>query len=84
MPTILSRIAAAYVSPLFRFLRWREGRPLKHRFGKRTVVVADVPWVGRCTEAFSSKLFSLAYSFAGPDVHCGDPVDDLVHRFAHR
>ena len=48
------------------------------------MVVADVPWVGKCTEAYSSKLFSLAYSFAGPDVHCGDPVDDLVHKFAHR
>ena len=72
--------------PVFfgRLLRWLEGRPLYHRFGKRTIVVADTPWVGMCTEQYASKLWALAYGFASPDVHSADPVDDLIHRFGHR
>jgi len=79
--------AAVYVlMPIYfaRLLRWREERPLMHRLGKRTVIVADVPWVGLCVEAFASRLFSLAYGFAAPDVHSADPVDGLIHQFGHR
>jgi len=56
--------------PVFvgRLLRWAEGRSVNHRFGKRTVVIADVSWVANCSEQFASRLYSLAYGFASPDV----------------
>lgn len=92
LPVTLGTIVAVldalvYIKiPVFfgRLLRWLEGRPLYHRFGKRTIVVADTPWVGMCTEQYASKLWALAYGFASPDVHSADPVDDLIHRFGHR
>lgn len=60
-------------------------REMQHRFGKRTILVADSsPWVGKCTEAFVARLFSLSYGFSCPDVQWGDPLDDLIHRFGHR
>eukprot|EP00615_Pteridomonas_danica_P011780 CAMPEP_0114331576 /NCGR_PEP_ID=MMETSP0101-20121206/2506_1 /TAXON_ID=38822 ORGANISM="Pteridomonas danica, Strain PT" /NCGR_SAMPLE_ID=MMETSP0101 /ASSEMBLY_ACC=CAM_ASM_000211 /LENGTH=1431 /DNA_ID=CAMNT_0001461959 /DNA_START=122 /DNA_END=4417 /DNA_ORIENTATION=+ len=72
--------------PVFvgRLLRFVETRPLYHRFGKRSIVVADNAWVARCSETFTARLFSLAYGFASPDVHSADPVDDLIHTCGHR
>lgn len=89
---VLGTALAALDSALFiffpvlagRLLRAWEGRALMHRFGKRTVVVADVPWVSRCTEQFGSRVFALSYGFACPEFHTADPVDDLIHRFGHR
>lgn len=54
------------------------------RLGKRTVVVADVPYVHQTLESYASKLFALAYSATGIDVHGANPIDHLVHRFTHR
>ena len=67
-----------------RALRWYEGRVLTHRFGKRTLVIADNPFVARCAEAFGSRLFALSYGFSVPEMHTADPCDDLIHRFGHR
>lgn len=69
---------------IYRAIRLMEGRPLYHRFGKRCIIVADNPWIGRCTEAFVVKLYSLAYSFCTPEVHSGDPVDSMIHDHAAR
>jgi len=79
--------AVLYIAiPLFisRALRLWEGREVKHRLGKRCVVIADTKWVGQCLEAFTAKLFALSYSFSGPEVHAAEPVDDLYHKFGHR
>jgi hypothetical protein len=54
------------------------------RRGKRTLVIADVPWVHQSLEMFVSKLFALSYGDNGLDVHGANPVDSLVHRFTHR
>jgi hypothetical protein len=54
------------------------------RRGKRTLVIADVPWVHQSLEIYVSKLFALAYGDNGLDVHGSNPVDSLVHRFTHR
>lgn len=67
-----------------RSLRVMEGRDVLHRLGKRTIIIADTQWVAYCLEQFVTKLFALSYSFSAPEVHCGEPVDDLIHRFGHR
>ena len=54
------------------------------RRGKRTLVIADVPWVHQSLEMYVSKLFALSYGDNGLDVHGANPVDSLVHRFTHR
>ena len=84
LPVILGALVTLADSELYiyfpllgRVLRESEGRPAFHRFGKRTVVVADVPWVARCTEQFASRLYSMSYGFASMDVHSADPVDDV-------
>ena len=38
-----------------RLLRLIEGRPMFHRFGKRTIIVADVPWVCLCEREEAQK-----------------------------
>ena len=55
-------------------LRLIQGRNLKHRMVQRTVVIADIPWVAQCAEAFLSKLFANSYSIAGLNVLSGNPV----------
>ncbi|CAI5468363.1 unnamed protein product [Closterium sp. Yama58-4] len=65
-------------------LRILTGRDLLARLGKRTVVIADVPWVHQSLEVYVSKLFALSYWVAGLDVHGASPIDHLVHRFTHR
>lgn len=86
--TIITTLdAALYIYfPIYlgRTLRIVEGRSIFHRFGKRTIIVTDVPWVARCGEQFLSRLFSLSYGFVCPEVHSADPIDDLIHRFGHR
>jgi hypothetical protein len=74
------------LTPVFfaRLLRWFEGRPLYHRFGKRTLVIADNPFVARCAEAFGTRLYALSYGFSGIEIHTADPCDDLIHRFGYR
>ncbi len=54
------------------------------RRGKRTLVIADVPWVHQSLEIYVSKLFALSYGDNGLEVHGSNPVDSLVHRFTHR
>ena len=72
--------------PLFfsLLLRLVQGRELLARLGKRTLVIADVPYVHQLLEAYVSKLFALSYSIASIDVHGANAVDHLVHRFTHR
>ena len=66
-------------------LRAVQGRQLLARVkGRRTLVIADVPWVHQLLEIYTSKLFALSYAIAGLDVHGANPVDHLVHRFTHR
>ncbi|XRA96236.1 glutamine amidotransferase [Pycnococcus provasolii] len=65
-------------------LRWYQCRAPFARMGKRTIVIADVPYVHQTLEAFASKLFSLSYSSNGLDVHGASAVDHFVHRFTHR
>jgi len=54
------------------------------RRGKRTLVIADVPWVHQSLESYVSKLFALAYGDNGLDVHGAAPTDSFVHRYTHR
>lgn len=72
--------------PLFfsLLLRVLQGRELLARLGKRTLVIADVPYVHQLLESYVSKLFSLSYSIASLEVHGANAVDHLVHRFTHR
>lgn len=65
-------------------LRLVQRRPWLHRVSGRSVLVADVPWVGQAAEAFLSKLFALSYSVAGLSVYSANPHDHLVHRHTHR
>lgn len=72
--------------PLFfsLLLRLVQGRELLARLGKRTLVIADVPYVHQLLESYVSKLFALSYSIASLDVHGANAMDHLVHRFTHR
>jgi hypothetical protein len=65
-------------------LRLVERRPWLHRVSGRAVLIADIPWVGQCAEAYLSKLFALSYSVAGLTVYSANPHDHLVHRHTHR
>ena len=65
-------------------LRVVQRRQLLARLGKRTLVVADVPYVHQLVENYVSKLFSLSYSIASLEVHGANAIDHLVHRFTHR
>lgn len=65
-------------------LRALQGRELLARLGKRSLVIADVPYVHQLLESYVSKLFSLSYSIASLEVHGANAVDHLVHRFTHR
>ncbi|KXZ56995.1 hypothetical protein GPECTOR_1g9 [Gonium pectorale] len=90
--TALSKIALAVDSVIYMFLpiiyavilRVIQGRPIWHRMGKRTIVVADVPYVHQIIETFVSKMYALAYGIASVEVHGANPVDHFVHRFTHR
>lgn len=72
--------------PLFfsLLLRLVQRRELLARLGKRTLVIADLPYVHQLLESYISKLFSLSYSIASLDVHGANAMDHLVHRFTHR
>jgi hypothetical protein len=67
-----------------RIIRYVEGTPLYHRFGKRSIIIADNPWIGRCMESYVVKLYALAYGFVTPEVHSSDPVDPMIHDQACR
>jgi hypothetical protein len=54
------------------------------RRGTRTLIIADVPWVHCCLEAYVSKLFALSYGDNGLQVHGVNPADEFVHSFTHR
>ena len=45
-------------------LRLLQGRPVWHRWGKRTVVIADIPYVHQILETFVSKMYSLSFGIA--------------------
>jgi len=92
-PTALYYVAGFLDALLYIFLptltvlglRAAQGRPLLARVrGRRTLVVADVPYVHQLLEVYVSKLFSLSYAIAGLDVHGANPTDHFVHRFTHR
>lgn len=65
-------------------LRLLQRRVFWHRWGGRTLVVADVPYVHQCVETFVSKMFSLAFGIATIQVHGAGLNDHFVHRFTHR
>lgn len=54
------------------------------RFGKRTLVIADVPYVNQTLETYVSKLFALSFGIASIEVHGANTADHFVHRFTHR
>lgn len=39
-------------------------RPIWHRMGKRTIVVADVPYVHQILETYVSKMYALSFGIA--------------------
>eukprot|EP00798_Chlamydomonas_sp_ICE-L_P027316 gene27315-4622_t len=88
----LTKTALLLDCPLYMFLPWvyasllrlLQGRHLMHRWGKRTVVICDVPFVHQITETYVSKLWALSYGMASLDVQGGSPQDHFVHRFTHR
>jgi hypothetical protein len=91
--TALFYIAGGLDAALFIFLpaistcclRLLQGRPVLARIkGKRSLVIADVPFVHQLLEIYVSKLFSLSYGIAGIEVHGANPADHFVHRFTHR
>ena len=66
-------------------LRAVQGRPVLARIkGRRTLVIADVPYVHQLLEMYVSKLFSLSFAVASVDVHGANGNDHFVHRFTHR
>jgi len=65
-------------------LRLLQRRQLLARMGKRTIVIGDVPLVNQVIESYVSKLFALSYGIASVEVHGGNSLDHLVHRFTHR
>mmetsp|Transcript_8636 Transcript_8636/g.27086 ORF Transcript_8636/g.27086 Transcript_8636/m.27086 type:complete len:1229 (+) Transcript_8636:143-3829(+) len=65
-------------------LRLVQRRVLLARFGKRTVLVLDVPQVHQCVVAFAQKLFGLSYGLNGIEVAGFNPSDHAVHRCLHR
>lgn len=65
-------------------LRLIQGRTLLARFGKRTVLVLDVPQVHQCVTAFAQKLFGLSYGLNSVEIAGFNPSDHAVHRCLHR
>ena len=65
------------------FLRCVQRRTLLARFGKRNVLVLDVPQVQQCATAFAQKLFSLSFGLCSVDVSGANPQDHAVHRTLH-
>ncbi|KAH8068293.1 hypothetical protein JL721_6869 [Aureococcus anophagefferens] len=48
-------------------LRFVQKRTMLARFGRRTIMVLDVPMVHQCAVAFGQKLFGLSYGLNGVD-----------------
>lgn len=68
-------------------LRLTQGRPLWDRFFVgRTLVIGDEPYIKSLLAQYVSKLFSLAYEFAGfAGIHAADASSgELLHSFSHR
>ena len=68
-------------------LRGLQRRPLLDRlYVGRTLVIGDDGWVKNLLSQYVSKLFSLAYEFAGfASIHAADARSgDLLHTFGHR
>ena len=61
-------------------VRLVQGRPWLHRVAGRVVLIADLPYVSQCAEAFLSKLFALT----AITVFSANPQDHLTHRHTHR
>jgi hypothetical protein len=68
-------------------LRALQRRPLWDRiYVGRTLVIGDDAWVKNLLSQYVSKLFSLAYEFAGfASIHAADArSSDLLHSYGHR
>ncbi|KAH8060222.1 hypothetical protein JL722_5187 [Aureococcus anophagefferens] len=76
-------------------LRFVQKRTMLARFGRRTIMVLDVPMVHQCAVAFGQKLFGLSYGLNGVDfaganprghrtAGRANPADHGVHRMLHR
>mmetsp|Transcript_84638 Transcript_84638/g.137201 ORF Transcript_84638/g.137201 Transcript_84638/m.137201 type:complete len:1524 (+) Transcript_84638:3-4574(+) len=92
LPEAINHVMLALDAVLYSFLplffcmllRVVQSRELLARLGKRTLVIADVPYVHQLLESYVSKMFSLSYSIAALEVHGANAIDHLVHRFTHR
>ena len=62
-------------------LRFVQKRTMLARFGRRTIMVLDVPMVHQCAVAFGQKLFGLSYGLNGVDFAGANPRG---HRTAGR
>ncbi|KAH8060278.1 hypothetical protein JL720_13616 [Aureococcus anophagefferens] len=56
-------------------LRFVQKRTMLARFGRRTIMVLDVPMVHQCAVAFGQKLFGLSYGLNGLDVSAYAALD---------
>ena len=65
-------------------LRLLQGRTLLARFGKRNILVLDVPQVSQCVAAYAQKLFALSYGFNSVDITQANPGDHAVHKVLHK
>ena len=65
-------------------LRKAQRRTLLARFGKRNVLVLDVPQVHQCVTAFAQKLLALSFGLNTVDISGANPQDHCVHRTLHR
>ena len=54
-------------------LRFFQKRTMLARFGRRTIMVLDVPMVHQCAVAFGQKLFGLSYGLNGVDFAGANP-----------
>jgi len=85
---VLQTVYFLFAGVLFALLlRWLQRRPLLDRlYVGRTLVIGDDAWVKDLLSQYVSKLFSLAYEFAGfASIHAADARSgELLHSYGHR
>jgi hypothetical protein len=85
---VLQTVYFLFAGVLFALLlRWLQRRPLLDRlYVGRTLVIGDDAWVKNLLSQYVSKLFSLAYEFAGfASIHAADARSgELLHSYGHR
>ena len=85
---VLQTVYFLFAGVLFALLlRWLQRRPLLDRlYVGRTLVIGDDAWIKNLLSQYVSKLFSLAYEFAGfASIHAADARSgELLHSYGHR